>query len=89
MSKRAVRKKASSPPWLRLLLSPVLLAGRWSQPAAQLVVGMLFAPLPEAGAMSALTPLGPEVTVLAQERCLLINLPRGPYLLLSWLGWRD
>lgn len=91
MSKSCQEKKKSDspPPCLRLLLSPVLLAGRWLRPAARLVAGMLFAPLPEAGAVSPLAPLGPEVTVLTQERCLLINLRRDLCLSPSWHCWRQ
>lgn len=66
------------------------LDGRWWRPAALLVAGMLLAPLPEAGAVSPLVhPLGPEVNVLTQGRCLLINLPRDLHLSPSWLGWRE
>lgn len=48
---------------------------------------MLFAPPPEAGAVSLLAPLGPEVTALTQGRGFLINLPRDRCLLPSWLCW--
>lgn len=74
---KSCQEKSQIPPHGFGCSSPrCCLAGRWWRPAARLVAGMLFAPQPEAGAVSPLAPLGPEVTVLTQGRCLLINLPR-------------